>query len=388
MVRTTHRSRNLTPANLALAVGLDTVANIESHYVHERGLSPEKTVQYLEDNFLRVGKLGNKSDKGGLFPPAEKKAPSGNASTGRPEGPRIFALDIGLSSTTGSPLASGELVELTRDGQIKTIIKDQKMPDGLVVDPATRRMFWTCMGIPGKNDGALYSANLDGSDVKTIIAPEGAINTPKQLALDASSETIYFCDREGSGIYRCKYDGSGLSKIIDNAQSEDDVQDVLSWCVGIAVAPSLGRFFWTQKGPSKGGKGRIFSAKIPSPGQASVEAKSAQTVLDNLPEPIDLEFDEESRMLYWTDRGEIPFGNSLYRIQLGEHGELPTAGKTSHEVLARHFHETIGLKLVPSEKAVYVTDLGGSIYCCDLESSRKTTLFTEAGRAFTGITVL
>ena len=345
-------------------------------------------MRYLEDSFLSVGKLGDKSENGGLYPPAEKKYPSQTASTDSAEGSRIFALDIGLSSTTKSPVSAGEIVELTRDGHIRTILKDQKMPDGLIVDPASCRMFWTCMGTPGKKDGAVYSADLDGSDVQIVVASGGTINTPKQLALDPSSQTIYFCDREGSGVYRCKYDGSGLVKIIDNAQSGVDVQDVLSWCVGIAVAPSLGKLFWTQKGPSKGGKGRIFSAKIPSPGEACVEAKSVQTVLDKLSEPIDLEFDEESGMLYWTDRGEIPSGNSLNRIRLDESGEVSAAGKASHEILARYFHEAIGLKLVPAEKAVYVTDLGGSIYRYDLESGKKTTLFTEEGRAFSGITVL
>lgn len=53
-------------------VGLDTVQHIEEHYIKERGLSKEskeKTVDFLEDNYIKPGKLGNKSDKGGLYPP-------------------------------------------------------------------------------------------------------------------------------------------------------------------------------------------------------------------------------------------------------------------------------------------------------------------------------
>ncbi|THX25528.1 NAD(P)-binding protein [Aureobasidium pullulans] len=50
-------------------VGLDTVANIERHYVRERGLSDEHTVKFLEDNFIEQGKLGFKSEKGGLLSP-------------------------------------------------------------------------------------------------------------------------------------------------------------------------------------------------------------------------------------------------------------------------------------------------------------------------------
>lgn len=56
---------------LATAVGLDTVAFIESNYVKERGLSGEKTVDFLENNYLSANKLGNKSANGGLYPPSK-----------------------------------------------------------------------------------------------------------------------------------------------------------------------------------------------------------------------------------------------------------------------------------------------------------------------------
>ncbi|OJJ84167.1 3-hydroxyacyl-CoA dehydrogenase family protein [Aspergillus glaucus CBS 516.65] len=51
-------------------VGLDTVAFIEEHYVKERGLSGEKTVDFLREKYLEKGRLGSKCEKGGLYPPA------------------------------------------------------------------------------------------------------------------------------------------------------------------------------------------------------------------------------------------------------------------------------------------------------------------------------
>lgn len=50
-------------------VGLDTVAFIEDHYIKERGLSGEKTVEFLRENYLDHGRLGAKSANGGLYPP-------------------------------------------------------------------------------------------------------------------------------------------------------------------------------------------------------------------------------------------------------------------------------------------------------------------------------
>lgn len=49
-------------------VGLDTVAFIEEHYIKERGLSGEKTVEFLRENYLDHKKLGSKCANGGLYP--------------------------------------------------------------------------------------------------------------------------------------------------------------------------------------------------------------------------------------------------------------------------------------------------------------------------------
>ncbi|KAF2634815.1 NAD(P)-binding protein [Massarina eburnea CBS 473.64] len=57
------------PCTLMDKVGLDTVSLIEQHYINERGLDGAHTVEYLKREFLDQGKLGNKSEKGGLYPP-------------------------------------------------------------------------------------------------------------------------------------------------------------------------------------------------------------------------------------------------------------------------------------------------------------------------------
>jgi len=364
--------------NSVVAVGLDTVAFIESHYVAERGLSPMMTVDYLKRNFLDAQKLGNKSANGGLYPPTSKETSTSPIQAQ----PRILALDIGLSSVD-SPPNTGEIVELTCDGQVKSLVKNQALPDGLTVDSASRRMFWTCMGSIGNRDGAVYSADLDGSNVSTVL-DRGVVHTPKQLNLDETNRMIYFCDREGQGVFRCKYDGSQLQQIVDNSQIEAE-SDVMGWCVGISLSCSLNKLFWTQKGPSKGGKGRIFSAELPSTANPDAAITNVQCLLDNLPEPIDLEFDEQTRSLYWTDRGELPRGNTLNRIQLSDDGTKPCG---TREILASKFHEAIGLKLDLSRREVFVTDLGGSIYSCKIDEHRKSVLHADERRAFTGVTCI
>lgn len=65
------------PCAMMDAVGLDTVAFIEDHYVKERGLPSEHTVDFLKQNYLAEGKLGSKSGKGGLYPPEQTTKAAG-----------------------------------------------------------------------------------------------------------------------------------------------------------------------------------------------------------------------------------------------------------------------------------------------------------------------
>lgn len=66
-------------------------------------------------------------------------------------------------------------------------------------------------------------------------------------------------------------------------------------------------FYWTQAGPSKGGKGRIHRANIEMPeGQTAQNRTNVESLFDMLPEPIDLAIDTDHQRLYWTDKGEFP----------------------------------------------------------------------------------
>ena len=126
-----------------------------------------------------------------------------------------------------------------------------------------------------------------------------------------------FCDREGLRVLRVNLDGSQLETLVrvaDWQKEPEKVKDQTNWCVGIAVSPKNGKFYWTQKGPSKGSQGRIFSANIDFPkGEDAVSRKDIELVIGQLPEPIDLELNEDESVLFWSDRGELPLGKSLAR---------------------------------------------------------------------------
>lgn len=54
-------------------VGLDTVALIEDHYIEERHLDGRLTADWLRENYVSRGRLGTKSDRGGLYPREDTK---------------------------------------------------------------------------------------------------------------------------------------------------------------------------------------------------------------------------------------------------------------------------------------------------------------------------
>jgi 3-hydroxyacyl-CoA dehydrogenase len=375
------------PCGVMDAVGLDTVAFIEDNYVKERNGDPTAR-DWLQKNFVDKGKLGAKSGKGGLYPAGEttKGSKDEGGHHGNLAAPRLYFLDIGIGSNVvdlQNAMTSGKIMTASADGSnVRELVGGQSMPDGIDVSIFSGKLFWTNMGkSPSANNGSVMAANLDGTNVQTIIQ-EGQVHTPKQIKIDHDNKKLYFCDREGLRIHRCDFDGSNHEIIVQTGDyNTSDTEDQTKWCVGIAVDPKGGKFYWTQKGPSKAGKGRIFRANIQMPqGETASTRSDTELLVDKLPEPIDLEYETESQTLYWTDRGEYPLGNTLNSAFVGSDKTEDTSVKT----LARHFHEAIGLKIDSVNKHIYITDLGGTVYRFNMDGSEKKKIY-ETDSAYSGI---
>lgn len=375
------------PCGMMDAVGLDTVAFIENNYVEERGGDPTAR-DWVQKNFVEKGKLGAKSGRGGLYPAGETTRSSKDESGHHDNlaAPRLYFLDIGIGGNVTDlqkMATSGKIMTASADGSnVRELVGGQAMPDGIDVSISAGRIFWTNMGAsPEKNNGSVMSANLDGTNIQAII-PEGQIHTPKQLKIDHENKKLYICDREGLRVHRCDFDGSNHEIIVQTGNSSSaEGEDQTNWCVGIAVDPEAGQFYWSQKGPSKGGKGRIFRANMQMPANETASSRSdIELLFDHLPEPIDLEFEADGQTLYWTDRGEYPLGNTLNKAYVGAEMKEEKGVVT----LARHFHEPIGLKIDAVNRHVYLTDLGGTVYRFDMDGGKKKKIY-ETDSAYSGI---
>jgi hypothetical protein len=281
---------------------------------------------------------------------------------------RLFFLD----------LAGGRVMSCNADGSdLMTIVSEgRKLPDGIFVDAEAGHIYWTNMGIPSANDGSIIRADLDGKNLKTIV-PEGSTHTPKQLQLDKKNGKLYWSDREGMRVMRGNLDGSKLETLVDTSKGDPRPgTDATKWCVGIALDTDRGHIYWTQKGPDNAGQGRIFRAGIEIPkGQDPKDRKDIELLYDGLPEPIDLDLDLTNRMMYWTDRGDPPRGNTVNRALL----DATSGTRKAPEILFNHLMEGIGLALDLKNGRMFLTDLGGSVYRCNLDGSEKKALVFAEG---------
>jgi hypothetical protein len=294
-------------------------------------------------------------------------APGGKATVGR-----LFFLEA----------SGGRVLSVNADGSDrKVILTGCRIPDGVVVDAEAGHIYWTNMGVPSQNDGSIERADLDGQNRKTII-PEGGTFTPKQLHIDKKAGKLYWCDREGMRVMRSNLDGSKIETLVDT--SEGDARpgrDARKWCVGITVDPERGQIYWTQKGPDDAGQGRIFRANIEMPkGENATNRTDIELLFDDLPEPIDLELDLENRLMYWTDRGDAPRGNTVNRAPMdADFNKHPDP-----KILVTHLMEGIGIALDLTANRMFLTDLAGSVYSAKLDGSEKKPLLAVQGN-LTGI---
>ena len=280
-------------------------------------------------------------------------------------------------------LSAGRVLSANPDGSDLKVIVDEgrRLPDGLAVDVVMRQLYWTNMGTLKANDGSIMRSDLNGEHITTIVPPGGTF-TPKQIQIDAVSRRLYWSDREGMRVMRARLNGSEIETLVDT--SEGDARpgaDARKWCVGIAVDPAARMVYWTQKGNDNAGEGRICRASIDiPPQQTAASRKDIEVLYKDLPEPIDLELDTRNRMMYWTDRGNPPRGNTVNRAPM----DVAQGARKAPEILFPDLMEGIGLALDRKRGRMFITDFGGSVYSANLDgSARKTLLFAQGN--LTGI---
>lgn len=270
-------------------------------------------------------------------------------------------------------------------GETRTILEETGGgPDGIAVHGGY--IYYSTMGTaqPAEGepdgvytspDGGVHRVPFNGTEatdpVEHLLAVDDAhFTTGKQLVF--ADGALYVADREGHKVVRINHPDGDLDDVeVDTLVATDPDGGPETTPVGVCVHD--GTLYWTQKGPRKGGKGRIFAVKLDKLDPAN--PTDWLPAIDNLPEPIDLAVVGEH--LYWTDRGAEPDGNSLNRA--------PLDNLKAVEIIHRGFKEAIGL--VEDEGAIFVSDLNGEIRVVFPETGEYETI-VSLGTPVTGLAIV
>jgi hypothetical protein len=85
-------------------------------------------------------------------------------------------------------------------------------------------------------------------------------------------------------------------------------------------------------------------------------------------------------VMYWTDRGDPPRGNTVSRAPM----DSDAKGRSAPEVVLTHLMEGIGISLDLKGDRMFVTDFGGNALAAKLDGSEVKPLLVAQGN-LTGI---
>ena len=199
----------------------------------------------------------------------------------------------------------------------------------------------------------------------------GRHHTPKQIQLDKQNGKLYWSDREGMRVMRSSLDGSNIETLVETGNGELDRHDQTN---GVWVSRSTSkaeRSTGLRKAPTTPVRAVSFE-RISKFQKARIRriAGTSKLLFDGLPEPIDLDLDLANRMIYWTDRGDPPRGNTVNRAPM----DAEPGQRQDPENLFTHLMEGIGLSLDLKGGRMFLTDLAGSVYSASLDGSNKKML--------------
>jgi sugar lactone lactonase YvrE len=281
----------------------------------------------------------------------------------------IKANDGKLYFVTGSFSGSGAVKVMLADGSNERTLatgSDVIEPDGIEVDIAGGKIYWTDMGPGGAadksvaiNDGRIMRSDLDGQNVETLV-PTGITTTPKQLALDVPGGKVYWSDRGDVGdknvnpkIMRSNLDGTSVETIVST--------DVIS-PVGIALDRLNGKLYFTDR----------YANNIK---RANLDGNDVEIVVKDTEYPVDLLIDFESRTLYWTAR-EV---GGVYRVNM----DKKDIDGGSLSPIITGVSAPIGITMDPNKRRLYYTEVlvseaSGAIWESDMDGSNAKKIATTA----------
>ncbi len=163
----------------------------------------------------------------------------------------LWAATVQASETVyWSNYTSNSLAFANLDGSggsaVDTAGQTVKGSEGLAIDSATGRLYWTNFSSGPGDTGAIRYVGLGGGDGGQLNTGAATVNEPPGVAIDPTTETIYWTNYKGGAggkgaISYAKLDGSAAGDLNTAGATVDEPE-------AIAVDPAGGRVFWSNYG--------------------------------------------------------------------------------------------------------------------------------------------
>lgn len=211
--------------------------------------------------------------------------------------------------------------------------------EGLAIDSASGRLYWSNFSSGPENTGAIRYAGLAGGDGGQLNTGTATVNEPAGVAIDPATETIYWTNYDGGVedkgmISYAKLDGSSAGDLNTSGATVEDPEQ-------IAVDPAVGKVYWTNDDDT------ISFANLNNSGGGGNLDLSGATAPDGL---TGLAVNEAAGQIYWIS-------NNVEKIS---HANLTGGGGGDFDIGTAPIDDPYGLAFDPASGKLYWGNYGNS----------------------------
>ncbi len=224
-----------------------------------------------------------------------------------------FVTGLAIDSATGRLYYTNELGSIQfldmnggGGGALNTGSATVAAPDGLAIDPATRKIFWANDTIPG----AISFANLNGSGGGDLNTAGATVEGPAGVTVDTASGRVYWSNYNGATISFANADNSGGGGDLQTPGVSP------SGPAGVAIDESSRTIYWSEDGGTDIGFARLDDGgggDLPTPGAPVAGAYG-------------LAIDAAAGKVYWANN--ISSALEVANLDGSGGGPLSTSGAT------------------------------------------------------------
>jgi hypothetical protein len=223
---------------------------------------------------------------------------TGGALVDEPEGMAIDSAAGRLYWTnyTGGPGGAGAIRYANLDGSGGADFNpggaEVENPNGVAIDPATRTIYWANNGGGPSGEGSISYANLDGGGGGQLNTAGAMLDSPTRVAIDPAAKRLYWINDALASISWARLDGSGGGDLDLSGATPPEIIN------GLSVDLAAGRIYWVDLGTEKVSFARLSGG---NGGDLNIGA----AVFDD---PYGMALDPTAGRIYWGNYGHGTVG--------------------------------------------------------------------------------